>query len=202
MNTSHRKHDLNPFSYWIVPGKFLAGDYPGIHYSYNPLTTFISCLHTIAGLHTTKYHYLSTSKQRQQFIINANIKHIVDLTKENERYPYFGKMVRFAAKHHVDIQHHRFPISDRSVPSTSLMKAILDFIDEKIQINSPVYLHCFRGLGRTGLVVGCYLARHGSPRNKVLTELDDLRSNTASRFRASPQNQKQRDMIEKWQHGT
>ena len=79
------------------------------------------------------------------------------------------------------------------------MKDILDFIDEKIQINQPVYLHCFRGLGRTGLVVGCYLARHGSSGNTVLTQLDNLRRNTASRFRASPQNQKQREMLEKWQ---
>ena len=198
MEADQTHQSSNPFSYWIVPDKFLAGDYPGTHYSYNPLTTFISYIHTIAGLHATKYHYFHTSKQRQQSIINVNIKHIIDLTEANERSPYFDKIDSLAAKQNIIIRHHRFPITDRNISSKLFMQTILDFIDDKIQKNQPIYLHCFRGLGRTGLVVGCYLARHGYSGNKALPLIDSLRSHTASKFRASPQNQKQRDMVTNW----
>ena len=198
MDANQTNQNPNPFSYWVVPNKFLAGDYPGTHYSYNPLTTLISCTHTIVGLHKTKYHYFHTSKQRHQSIINANIKHIIDLTETNERFLYFDKLDRLGANHNMIIQHHRFPITDRNVPSKSFMQTILNFIDDKIKKNQPIYLHCFRGLGRTGLVVGCYLARHGYSGDEALLLLNNLRNNTASKFRASPQNQKQRDMVINW----
>ena len=124
MEADQTHQSSNPFSYWIVPDKFLAGDYPGTHYSYSPLTTFISCIHTIAGLHATKYHYFHTSKQRQQSIINVNIKHIIDLTEANERSPYFDKINRLAAKQNIIIRHHRFPITDRNIPSKLFMQTM------------------------------------------------------------------------------
>ncbi|WP_394708837.1 protein-tyrosine phosphatase family protein [uncultured Desulfobulbus sp.] len=48
----------------------------------------------------------------------------------------------------------RYPIRDVSVPiSSELMLKILDAIDQHINESKFLYVHCWRGIGRTGTVV-------------------------------------------------
>ncbi len=43
--------------------------------------------------------------------------------------------------------------------------------------NSPTLVHCSNGAGRTGMVIGCYLARHGIAKGKAgLERIRDLRA--------------------------
>ncbi|NJN80266.1 MAG: hypothetical protein HC797_07245 [Anaerolineales bacterium] len=46
------------------------------------------------------------------------------------------------------------------------MKNILDTIDNEIENGNPVYVHCWGGVGRTGITAACYLIRHGLSHEK------------------------------------
>ena len=79
------------------------------------------------------------------------------------------------------------------------MGRILDRIDACIAANRPVYVHCLGGLGRTGTVVGCYLARHGfSTGRSVIKMIRDLRRNTLTHYLNSPETNQQIDLVESW----
>ncbi|GIT00631.1 MAG: hypothetical protein CM1200mP26_23430 [Acidimicrobiales bacterium] len=55
------------------------------------------------------------------------------------------------------------PIPDMGLPSggPDEMARILDNLDGALTAGGKAYVHCWGGLGRTGTVVGCWLARHG-----------------------------------------
>jgi protein-tyrosine phosphatase len=70
-------------------------------------------------------------------------------------------------------------LKDFSVPTERQMVRILNQIDVCIKYDKPVYVHCWGGKGRTGTVVGCYLARHAfAAGNDVIEKIKGLRKNT------------------------
>jgi protein-tyrosine phosphatase len=83
------------------------------------------------------------------------------------------------------------------------MQMILDTIDSAMQRKLATYVHCWGGLGRTGTVVGCYVARHGIASGDVaLHRIIHLRHNHDAAFpRPSPETARQRAMIRQWQQG-
>jgi protein tyrosine/serine phosphatase len=134
-----------PRSYWVVPGKFLAGYYPGSRDS-------------------------STAQRKLEGLLEHGIRHLINLMEEHELnfsgetfVPYEQQLENIAAKGDIPIKLVHMPIRDTDVPTVEGMVAILDEIDRGIKQNPRVYLHCWGGRGRTGTVVGCYLARHGMP---------------------------------------
>ena len=92
----------------------------------------------------------------------------------------------------------RFPITDRNVPDKSTMSDILDLIDSEIDEGKTVYVHCFRGLGRTGIVIGCYLVRNGMTGEEAISHIKNLRKGLAGGFRTSPENKLQENFILEW----
>jgi hypothetical protein len=191
-----RKHNLSPNpnmagapppfnrSYWIVPGIFCAGFYPGDR---EP----------------------SKCDEKLGLLLDAGIRHVVNLLEEHEVDfcgrtfdPYRTALLSLAQEKGVEITMSRFPVQDLGVPKREGMKAILDDIDRAIDSGRPVYLHCWGGLGRTGTVVGCWLARHGISRKKgALRKLAELRMSAANAGQESPQTAQQRRMVVEWQKG-
>ena len=81
------------------------------------------------------------------------ITHFVDLTEVGELQPYESLLYKGA-------KYFRFPIKDESIPqSTEDVRGLIAQITKVIK-DSPkakVYIHCWGGVGRTGLIVGCLL---------------------------------------------
>ena len=94
----------------------------------------------------------------------------------------------------------RFPVADMSIPTGALMERILDEIDKGLEDGRRVYVHCWAGLGRTGVVVGCWLIRHGhAGPEDVETVLRSLRAgDRESGGRESPQTPAQFRMMQTW----
>ena len=80
------------------------------------------------------------------------------------------------------------------------MHTILDTIDQSLEDGSPVYVHCWGGVGRTGTVVGCWLLRHelAEPTN-VLDTIMGLRKQDRERGqRMSPETAGQQRFVKQW----
>ncbi|MFT3714148.1 MAG: dual specificity protein phosphatase family protein [Archangium sp.] len=88
-------------------------------------------------------------------------KGIVDLTLEGTKDAKLGKKA--------GLNTFNVPILDNSAPTQKQMKDFLDFATKPA--NSPCYVHCEAGKGRTGVAVACYrMAVEGWPPEKAAAE--------------------------------
>jgi protein-tyrosine phosphatase len=69
----------------------------------------------------------------------------------------------------------RLPIRDFSVPTALELEAALDEIDAELAVGGLVYVHCWAGCGRTGVVVGSWLVRHGMAPQEALARIAETR---------------------------
>ena len=137
-----------------------------------------------------------SSRAKLARLTEAGVSVFIDLTEYAELYPY--------AQWLENEKHLRFPIVDTSVPhSRELTAAALDAIDEHMSQGRPVYVHCIGGIGRTGTIIGCWLARHGLTGQAALDSLRELwRACPKSRYRRSPERREQERYILNWKEGT
>lgn len=158
--------------YWVEPGKLLAGEYPG-----------------------DKQDELAHEKISA--LLRSGVVTFIDLTEENEGLQPYAPLLNGAASHH------RFGLRDVSVPeSPEATMEVLDAIDRHIALGHLVYVHCWGGVGRTGVVVGCWLARQGLGGEKALARLRDLwRHCPKSAWRKSPETLEQEQYIVNWEAG-
>ncbi len=167
-----------PRSYWLIPGKFLAGEYPGA---------------SEAQLAELKIGRL----------LDAGIDYFIDLTEEDDPLePYEPVLKSETGKRGVNYTYQHLPIIDFDVPTGEHMCLILDTLDRALEEGKRVYLHCWGGSGRTGTVVGCWLVRHGKTGFEALEELTRLRQVIPEyERRNSPETGEQVAMVLAWQAG-
>lgn len=163
-------------SYWVLPGRLLAGGYPG------------SLDAAEANLKVVR-------------LLEAGVTAFLDLTEEEELAPYAPALNAQARAMRRRVYHRRLPIRDFDVPTSEQMARILDVIDEALDDGHLVYVHCWGGIGRTGTVVGCYLVRHGMGGSKALQRIERLRKGTPYAARRAPETQAQREMVLGWAEG-
>ncbi len=164
-----------PESYWVEPGRLLAGEYPAQFD--NELT-----------------------RQRMDALIQAGFTTFIDLTKPNETLAYDRILMDEARLYNVEVKHQRFAIGDFGLPAPQQMTAILDTIDAELQAGRKVYLHCWGGIGRTGTTVGCYLVRRGLTGEEALLQLAEWwQTVPKSRIHQhSPETRDQVEFIRNW----
>ena len=94
--------------------------------------------------------------------------------------------------------HYVFPVGDGQVPTRIFAREILDTIDTELSRHHRVYVHCCGGRGRTGTIVGCWLARHGyGSGEEVLGAITALRR-VALLDGSSPETEEQRSLVTSW----
>lgn len=121
-------------------------------------------------------------------LLNRGVTLFVDLTQEGELEPY-AHLVPASARHV------RMPIRDFSVPTPDDLVATLDTIDTELGTGGIVYVHCWAGCGRTGVVVGSWLVRHGLAPQAALERIAEARG------LGCPQTLEQRLLVLGWEAG-
>ena len=135
-----------------------------------------------------------SSPEKLARLTEAGVSVFVDLTKQGELSPYKQWLT--------GASHQRFPITDGSVPSSAEQTiAILDTIDSFIVEDLIVYVHCWGGIGRTGTIVGCWLARHGESGRAALERLRKLwrQCPKSTTGQPTPETPNQEQYVLKWQ---
>jgi protein-tyrosine phosphatase len=162
-------------SYWVVPGRFLAGEYPAAP-------------------------YVGRTRERLSKFLEAGIDTFFDLTIPNELPSYLPILREQAALRNIDVRYERFSILDRSIPVRGVMTGILNAIENALAEGRNIYVHCWGGIGRTGTTVGCYLVRQGLTGEQALAQLAELWKDVpkSSYFPRSPETDRQVQFILHW----
>ncbi|MCA0351033.1 MAG: dual specificity protein phosphatase family protein [Chloroflexi bacterium] len=162
-------------SYWVLPGRLLAGEHPML-------------------LEKEPLH------ERLQHFSQAKITVFIDLTEQAETQELGDYS---AALHQIQaspaLVRYHFPIPDMNIPSVSQMQAILAQIINALDQQQNVYVHCWGGLGRTGTVIGCLLVEQGWEYTQAIEQMTRLRQNTRDYRYPSPSNDLQRQFVADWQ---
>lgn len=163
-------------SYWVIPGRLLAGEYPA----------------------TTEEH---SSRKRLVSLLHCGVNAVLNLTEEGERVDYSAWLMEEAADFGLDVEYKRMPIQDFSIPRVVDMMAILNQMDEWMNQGRTVYVHCYAGIGRTGMVIGCYLVRKGMTATQALLRIAELRRALPGGWRRSPETDEQIAFVMNWRPG-
>ncbi len=96
----------------------------------------------------------------------------------------------------------QFPISDFSVPDAQSLHRILHTMVEHIACGKQIYVGCAKGLGRTGLIIACFLSlHHGISGRDGLKLMNELRMQGNFQIdSASPETSEQVEYIMKFQN--
>jgi protein-tyrosine phosphatase/ADP-ribosylglycohydrolase len=162
-----------PNSYWVQPGRLLAGEYPGSMSR-------------------------ADAMERVQRLLAAGVTSFIDLTEEGELPEYDTLLPELTERR---VRYRRLPILDHGLPdSAAHMARILDLIESELAAGQCVYLHCRAGIGRTGTAVGCYLVRSGLSNDEAYDQLQVLWKQCARsrRWPSIPETSEQVDFVLRW----
>jgi hypothetical protein len=168
-------------SYWVEPGRLLAGYYPG---DSDPVE----------------------ADYKLQALLECGVSRVFNLMEPDEtdhsgrRFAaYQQRLHRLAEQRGAAAACVRFPIKDQSVPSLATMRKILDSLLSALAAGETVYVHCWGGRGRTGTVTGCYLRRAlGLPGAETLARLRELTAHNPDAFWPAPEMEGQRAFVQRW----
>lgn len=139
-NHTHRPRPF-PNSYWATP-LLVACEYP-----WTPMWTGRS--------------------QKIDLLLRAGVRTFIDLTESGELCPYKPHLATHVSRLGIDdddepVEYYSFPIPDRCLPrSVGYVRQILDVLMDNERRGRIAAVHCRGGIGRTGLVVGCWLVESG-----------------------------------------
>ncbi|TVR45942.1 MAG: hypothetical protein EA402_03525 [Planctomycetota bacterium] len=164
-----------PRTWWVVPGRVLGGCYPGDPDPHR-------------------------AEEKLRALFAAGIRRIICLQQADEVgrggkpfVPYRDAWQALGGEQGHTVQWQRFPIPDMDIPQPGQMREILAAIDAS---ETPVYIHCWGGHGRTGTVAGCYLLRQGCPLDEVFERMREARAHDAHlRSYPCPQTDAQREVV-------
>lgn len=162
-----------PYAYWVIDDLLLAGGYPG-------------------DWDETR------ARERIGAVLDAGVRVFLDLTEPGELAPYHSILQEEAQARGIQVRHERSPIPDHGVPGPKQLARILGALEKAIAARESVYVHCHGGVGRTGTIVACWIARQGEPGEAALAQLAKLRGACPDGGWASPETPEQFAFVRQW----
>jgi len=95
------------------------------------------------------------------FLKMAGIDVIVNLEEIEREYEGF------------EVKH--IPIKDFTPPSPEHIKEFVGFVRERLLEGKRVLVHCYAGMGRTNVMLACYLVHLGMTPNEALSLIKETR---------------------------
>jgi hypothetical protein len=134
------------------------------------------------------------ARARLERLREAGIDCFVDLTEDGEEPDYRHLLPKRT-------WYLRSAIADTCVPNNvAQVQDLLSRIRAALSLGRSVYVHCRAGIGRTGLVIGCFLAEEGRDGKAAIKHLNRLwrQSVRAELWPKVPQTPEQADYIRSW----
>ena len=172
--------ELKPLgeSYWVEPGLLLAGEHPG---------------HWDEGV----------ARRRVAALLDAGIRLFVDLSAPTDPvHPYKSVLEKLCCARGLYAEHLSVPLRADAVPDHAEdVVYVLSEIQFTLESGERVYVHCGDGVGRTGMVMGCWLVERGFDPGGALDELARrfAAMNKASSYHYTPTSALQAEWVEAWQ---
>ena len=92
---------------------------------------------------------IPTSIDEVQWMIKQGVKSIVTIREE----PLDESWTK-------NVNYLHILSNDMGVPEFADLVSAVDFIHKRITNNEPVLVHCLAGMGRTGVILACYLIKY------------------------------------------
>jgi protein-tyrosine phosphatase len=140
-------------------------------------------------------------RERLDWLLDSGITSFIDLSPREDSGPqetYEGLLREKAEKRGLHVEYQAFPPKLWKAPKPKQMDQILTAIDQSLASGNTVYVHCNDGVEVTGVVVGCYLVRHGMTGRQALQEIERMRAGTFNAWQRSPSKERARRMVRKW----
>ncbi len=164
-------HDEILHAWWAEPGRLLAGEYPG---SRTP----------------------ERAAEKIGLLLDSGVGAIVDLTCADEGLTPYARHLRAAEAR----TGRRIRYLPRAVPDVQVLNQkgwdlLLEDIATEIDDGRVVYVHCWKGIGRTATVIGCRLVDAGLDYPSAIRRLAELRAGTRKGHIGSPQSSSQHQLL-------
>lgn len=136
-------------------------------------------------------------------LLNVGVKNFINLTESKEGLWHYSHSS--SPNHPTIVSVHYFPIPDHNPPTVPVMRDILALI-ETVKLRGPTYIHCAGGIGRTGVIVGCYLVERGMTGDDALAQTQawwkTMHKYPQYADRESPCTAKQKEFVRGWSRMT
>ena len=198
-----RLHAFSPTANWLVPGRVLCGRYPGSCPS-RPIdsTAQRDRLSTLREHGIDTFVCLQSELPPQDAVsewpeggIEGQSKNVVE--KQTARFqPYFDDAGGDAANYV------HFSIPDRCVASSlESLDALVHDLYTRVLDGERLYIHCFGGRGRTGIVAACLLGAlypELTDPDEALERVHGYYSLRGELYGSSPETDEQKQQVKDW----
>jgi len=172
--------DFKPLaeSYWVEPGCLLAGEHPG---------------HWDQGI----------VRRRLVAMLDSGIRLFIDLSaREDAVHPYKAQLEKLCRDRGTTAEYLWQPMPEDGVPEHYAdVVYILRAIAQALEAGERVYVHGCDGVGRTAMIVGCWLVERGFDPEDALDELARRFATMAKArvYRTAPASAFQAEWVENWE---